>query len=365
MNEAAGASATAEPAVDWAMAQRVAERIARRDAYREFAADLDGPFTEYTRHAEQLVAATTGLPRLGGDARARVVDRAGWIEANVASFQRLLRPLTDRFADRLGKARFPEVSRRLAGVEAGAMLGWMSSRVLGQYDLLLVEDDRAEEQDLVYYVGPNIVALERRFAFPAEQFRLWIAVHECTHRAQFTGVPWLRPYFLSLVSELLESVDPDPRRLAEGLRAAVKEARSGRSPLDRGGLAAVMATPRQRDVLDRVAGLMSLLEGHGDVIMTRATDGIVPSAERFERVLRARRESASGLARLLQKLVGIEAKLAQYAEGERFIAAVEREGGMELFDRVWRSAEWLPTLEEVREPEQWIGRVRLSEGIGT
>lgn len=370
MSGTAGATAGGSPpaTVDWALAQRVAGRVARRDPFTAFTAgvadELTQQFERYTCRAEELVSATTGLPRLGGDARAKVVDRDGWIGANVASFQRLLRPLTERLSERSERARFPEVSRRIAGVEAGAVLGWMSTRVLGQYDLLIIEDERPDEQDLVYYVGPNIVSLERRFAFPPEEFRLWIAVHECTHRAQFTGVPWLRPYFLGLVDELLQSVEPDPGRLVEGLKAALSEARAGGKPLDRGGIATVMATPRQREILDRVGGLMSLLEGHGDVIMTRATAGIVPSAERFERVLRARRENAGGLTRLLQKLVGIEAKLAQYVQGERFIAAVERAGGLELFDRVWRGPDWLPTLDEIRDPDQWIDRVRLSEAVG-
>ncbi len=354
--------------VDWALAQRVAGRVARRDAFGTFSSgaahELSEQFETYTRQAEALVGATTGLPRLAGSARAKVVDRDGWISANVASFQRLLRPLTERLGEKVERSRFPDVSRRIAGIEAGAVLGWMSTRVLGQYDLLVIEDEHPDDQDLVYFVGPNIVSLERRFAFPSDEFRLWIAVHECTHRAQFTGVPWLRPYFLGLVDELLQSVEPDAGRLVEGLRAAMSEAKSGGKPLDRGGIATVMATPRQREILDRVGGLMSLLEGHGDVIMTRATEGIVPSAERFERVLRARRENAGGLSRLLQKLVGIEAKLAQYVQGERFIVAVEKAGGLELFDRVWRGPEWLPTLDEIRDPDQWIDRVRLSEAVG-
>jgi coenzyme F420 biosynthesis associated uncharacterized protein len=354
------------PAVDWDVARRVAGRIARRAPYGPLAAalPLTEHFAEATSRAEGLVAATTGLPPAPVPARARVVDRAGWVDVNVESFQRLLRPLLGRLEERVAASRFPRPLAKVAGAEVGALLGWMSTRVLGQYDLLIIEDERPEDQDVVYYVGPNIVDLERRFAFPADQFRLWVAVHECTHRAQFTGVPWLRPYFLSLVDDVLAGVETDPSRALESLRAALGEARRGRRALDRAGLAAMLASPAQRQALDRVGGLMSLLEGHGDVIMTRASAGHVPQAERFERVLRARRQSAGGLTRLLQRLVGLEAKLAQYAEGAHFIGEVERAGGLDLFDRVWRGPEWLPTLEEVRDPGQWVDRVRLSEAIG-
>jgi coenzyme F420 biosynthesis associated uncharacterized protein len=353
-------------AVDWGLARRVAAQVARRDPYAPLTstARLDTDFAELTAEAEVLVARATGLPQLAGSARPRVADREAWVSANIESFQRLLRPLTDRFGERLARGPVAPLARRAAGVEVGLLLGWMSTRVLGQYDLLVIEDERPEDQDVVYYVGPNILALERRFAFPPREFRLWIALHECTHRAQFTGVPWLRPHFLGLVQRLLGSVDPDPARLLEGIKRAVTEARGGGRPLDRGGLAAALATPEQREVLDEVGGLMALLEGHGEVTMNRAGEGRVPSADRFERVLKTRRQTASPLARLLQRLVGLEAKLAQYALGEAFIQQVEDAGGPGLFERVWAGPEWLPVMDEIRDPPRWIERVQLTEAVG-
>jgi coenzyme F420 biosynthesis associated uncharacterized protein len=233
----------------------------------------------------------------------------------------------------------------------------MSTRVLGQYDLLLVEDDRPEDQDIVYYVGPNILALEKRFGFPPREFRLWLALHEVTHRAQFTGIPWMRSHFVSLVDGALGAVDLDPKHFVNALRRAVDEARAGRNPLDEGGLAAIFATPEQRKVLDKVGGLMSLLEGHGDVTMDRAGAARLPEAERFSRTLRERRAQVQGPAKLLQKLAGIDSKMRQYADGERFIAAVEEAGGPELVARAWQGPEFLPTKEEIRSPGDWIRRV--------
>jgi coenzyme F420 biosynthesis associated uncharacterized protein len=233
----------------------------------------------------------------------------------------------------------------------------MSTRVLGQYDLLVVEDEGTDDQDFVYYVGPNVLGLEKRFAFPPREFRLWLALHEVTHRLQFTGVPWLRPHFLSLVDASLGTVDPDPRRFLDGLKRAVDEVRAGRNPLDEGGLVALLASPEQQAVLGQVSGMMSLLEGHGDVTMDRAGADRIPSAERFSRVLRQRRKQASGGAKLLQQLIGLEAKLNQYEQGERFIAAVERAGGTDLLDRVWEEPANLPTMAEVRDPDAWLARV--------
>ena len=387
------------PEVDWEFARTVAGRIAGRepfaDSYHHDSMEAD--LLELTSQAEELVHAETGLRSDTSRARARITDRMGWVDANLASFDRLLRPLLGkaeeearaRQADEQGERRFADtglgralgpladvvapvgsavsdaftqvgdaVGPKVAGAEAGALLGWMSSRVLGQYDLLIIEDERPEDQDLVYYVGPNILSLEKRYGFPPREFRLWIAVHECTHRAQFTGVPWLRPYFLSLVNELVDSVEPDAGRFVEAVREVVAERRAGngRSLAD-GGLSALLASPEQRATMDKVTGLMSLLEGHGDITMDRAAKDLIPSQPRFAKVMSQRRKNASGLSKVIQRLTGMEAKLAQYEEGERFVHAVEAAGGRGLFDLVWTSPETLPTIAEIREPSQWIERV--------
>lgn len=352
--------------VDWALAERVAIRVSGTEPFaRSYHwASLGPDLIECTERAEALVAAETGLRSLAGPARARVTDRAGWIRANVASFQRLLRPLLEKLDERIGGGPLAPIAKRAAGIELGLVLGWMSTRVLGQYDLLVVEEESPHEQDIVYYVGPNILALEKAFAFPPRQFRQWIALHEVTHRAQFTGVPWLRPHFLGLVQQLLADVDPDPEQLVDGLRRAVGSLRGGAGVGDVGtdaggaGLMSMLASPAQQQVLASLSGLMSLLEGHGDVTMDRAGEDLVPSAARFGRVLRQRRTQAKGVTRIMQRLIGLEAKLAQYEQGERFIAEVELDGGPALLARVWEDATHLPTIEEIRAPADWVARIR-------
>lgn len=346
--------------VAWDLAEKVAIRVAGREPLADsyLYDSLQPDFEEFTAQAEELVAGVTGLRSLLGPARARVTDRSGWIRANVASFGRLLRPVLDKVGPRMAASPLAPFGRVVAGAQLGTMLGWMSTRVLGQYDLLLVEGEDEENQDLVYFVGPNVLALEKRFGFPPREFRLWLALHEVTHRAQFTGVPWMRPHFLGLVERSLGGIDPDPRRFLEALKRSVEQMRAGHNPLDDGGIVALVAGPEQHAVLQEVQGLMSLLEGHGDVTMNRAGAGLVPNADRFHRTLHDRRSDITGMARLLQRLVGLEAKLKQYEQGERFIAAVEAAGGPELLDRVWEAPEMLPDLREIRDPDAWLARVR-------
>jgi coenzyme F420 biosynthesis associated uncharacterized protein len=243
------------------------------------------------------------------------------------------------------------------------MLAWMSTRVLGQYDQLLVEDERPEDQDVVYYVGPNVAAVERRYGFPVREFRLWLALHEVTHRAQFTGVPWMRDHFLTLVEGTLSGLDTDPRRLFEALRRSAEELRAGRSPLEDGGLLTLLATPEQYASIQAIGGLMSLLEGHGDVTMDRAAAERVPNAPLFSRTLRERRRQR-GATKVLSVLIGLDAKLRQYEQGEEFVRAVESAGGRTLFDRVWQAPEWLPSLPEIREPASWVARAGAVPVLG-
>ncbi len=374
------------------MARRVAYRVAGDEPlYRSYLANsLLDDFAQHTPVAQRLITETTGLGADAGEPTARVIDRQGWINANLASFRRLMSPVIEAAARRADGDSKKRVSRdtvlsrtlddaavrvasKVGAFELGVVLGWMSRRVLGQYDMLLAAEDpdspavngaagSADEQpvgtgDVVYYVGPNILNTEKRHAFPPSEFRLWLALHELTHRSQFTGVPWLRQHFLGLVNGLIDVADPDPERIRNGIKRFFAERREGRDPVADGGLPALFATPAQRELIEQVGGLMSLVEGHGDVTMARAAVGHVPHAEHFHSVMHHRRSSATGLSRITQKLLGIEAKLAQYSAGEQFIAAIERERGLRAVDLIWESPEHLPSLAEIRQPDLWLERV--------
>jgi coenzyme F420 biosynthesis associated uncharacterized protein len=348
-------------AVAWGLAEKVAVRVAGSEPFaRSYHYEsLKPDFEELTAEAEELVYAETGLRSTRGPARAQVVDRADWVRANIGSMRRLLRPLTERLGKSMrGPMAIP--AQTLSGIEVGTMLGWMATRVLGQYDALLFEEENAG--DVVYYVGPNVLALEKRFGFPPREFRLWLALHEVTHRAQFTGIPWMHEYFRSLIDGTLSVADVDAKRFLDALRRAAEAMREGRNPLDEGGLVALLAGPEQYEMLQKTQGLMSLLEGHGDVTMDRAGRGRVPSAPRFSSTLHARRNQPQPVvAKLVQQLTGLDAKMKQYEAGERFIAAVEAVGGPSLVARAWEGPEMLPTLAEIRDPDSWLRRVGTTE----
>ncbi len=341
------------------MARRVAGRDALSDSY--LAASLDRDFSEVTVEAEAMVAELTGL-RAPGAAQAAVLERVDWVGANVRSMRTLVAPLTDRVGERMAKSPFAPVGRAVTGTEMGFMLGYLARRVLGQYDLLVPEGpDGAPDTDAVYYVGANILDLEKRFAFRPRDFRLWIAIHEVTHRAQFTGVPWLRPYFLGLVQQTLTLAEPDPSHFAEVLRRATADVRKGRNPLDDGGIMGLVASPEQRVILDQVQALMSLLEGHGNWVMNHLGAIHVEGQARMARVLNERR-ARGGLSGFMQKALGFEMKMRQYEVGERFILAVERAAGFRAIDAAWQSPESLPTLAEFEDPDAWLHRVGIAIG---
>jgi coenzyme F420 biosynthesis associated uncharacterized protein len=352
VTEAGGGIRPPDP-VDWATARRVARFVAGRDPL------ADSYFGALTLEAEALVGAHTGLVT-PGNAHARVLDRRDWVDSNLASMRTMLDPLMAKFAERLDRNPLAIVSRHVAASELGVLLGYLAQRVLGQYDLLVPDDPRG---DAVYYVGANILGLEKRFAFRPRDFRLWIAIHEVTHRAQFTGVPWMRDYFLSLVRKAFDLVDPDPRTFMRAVSSAVEEMRQGQNPLDEGGLVVLFATPEQRGVLAQVQSLMSLLEGHGNVVMSELGRLHVAGEERMARVLHQRRNSG-GIAATIQKLLGITQKMKQYEVGETFVRGVIAAGGPRAIDHAWETPDNLPTTAELTDPSAWLRRVEGARIVG-
>ena len=348
--------------IDWGLARRLARGVARRaepSVSDEQLATETEPLSAVVAEIEERIAAVSGLRPTTGSATISLVDRSRWVEANIASFERLLAPITAR-AGAIVPAFARAVGARVTGTEVGLLLGWMSRRVLGQYDLLLgQEPDEAggAAPDAVYLVRSNLVTLEQRYGFEPGEFRRWVLIHELTHRAQFTGVPWMREHFSSLVAQALAIANPEPAALVAALRDALRNPGETRVALREHGPLAIVASPEQRVVIGRISGLMSLLEGHGDVTMTRAAGPLVEHAPRFERILQERRKRGNPVTRAVQRLLGIEAKLNQYAAGARFIAEVEAADGPRAIERCWTSPDALPTMDEIREPRRWLARV--------
>ena len=236
----------------------------------------------------------------------------------------------------------------------GAVLGLLARRVLGQYELVLPTGDD-DHGDTVLFVGANLLAMERAHEFRPDEFRFWVALHECTHRLQFLGVPWLRSYFMDLVSELVASAEPEAGRMARVAAELRTSSAAGEPLVDQTGLFGLFASPTQRAVIDRVQALMSLLEGHGHVVMDRIGERELVTQDRMSQVLQARRQDPRTAT--FMRMVGLEMKLKQYELGASFIAGIERHAGWSALDAAWERPENLPTLVEIENPVLWLERV--------
>ncbi len=339
--------------VDWELAASVAERVGGQyplqGTYHEtrLARDVPG----LVARASEMVSDETGL--VGpGIPDVRVVSRGEWAATNIDSFTTLLKPAEEQLAKHTGMGG--ALAGRLVGAEMGAVLGFLSRKVLGQYELVLPTADGGDG-DSVLFVGANILKMERDQAFRPDEFRFWVALHESTHRLQFLGVPWLRQYFFDLVAELVASAAPEPGRLQRVGAQLQKAAAEGEPLFDEAGVFGLFATEEQREVIDRVQALMSLLEGHGHVVMDRIGARELVTQERMSRVLKARRADKRTAA--LMRLIGLELKLRQYELGEKFIKGVEERASWEALDLAWKAPEALPTLDEISNPDRWLDRV--------
>jgi coenzyme F420 biosynthesis associated uncharacterized protein len=346
------ASTTAARLIDWESAARIGSRFAGTgpSISPEDRALLHEDFADVVAEADREVAVFTGLALQGPATRPWVMTRAEWVSRNLRGFESVLEPVAQRVLGSRLRGTMAPVRRSLLAFQVGAILGYLGRKVLGQYDLFVPPDDR----ELLYFVGPNVVEVERQFRFPPRDFRLWLALHEVTHRLQFEGVPWLRSYLFELVDEYLATLEFDPRRLVDGLRRAVEEARrSGR--WREMGILFLLMSPQQRETFQKMQALMSLLEGHGNYVMDTLAEGRVADAGRMRRRLKERRQQ--GMNRTLQRAVGLDAKVRQYDIGERFVAQTVERAGKDGFSKVWVARENLPTLAEIGQPEAWVERV--------
>ncbi len=304
------------------------------------------------RRAIGLVEEDTGLTG-AVEPRVAVIDRLRWVERNLASFSALLAPTEDEVQKKLVASGISDrMAKRLVALEFGVLLGLLSHRVLGQYELMIVSPEGGDE---VCLPAPNILEFERRFQLRPGEFRFWVILHEATHLLQFVGVPWLRSYFLDLASSMVSSSEPDASRWSVLLERLEESGVAGLLSLDESGLPGLMATPAELDRLDKVQALMSLLEGHGHVVMDRIASRYLVSWRRMSQLVMERRHSPRVAA--LLRLTGLEMKVRQYDEGRNFVLQVEKRAGWSTLDLAWQSPETLPTRSEIRAPETWLARV--------
>jgi coenzyme F420 biosynthesis associated uncharacterized protein len=336
------------PQVSIAQARKVVAEL------REQAAAVAGPVRE-----------VTGLPGDDDGGKVVVVDRPGWIRANVDGFRLVFDPLVEHMRD-TGKVPPPgsvltAVGSRVTGMQAGLILAYLASRVLGQYELFLPPDPDAPASQApagrLTLVAPNIVMVERELGVDPSDFRRWVCLHEETHRTQFTSVPWLRPYVQQQMTEFLLASDLDPASILDRLRAAADAVAGAMRGSNGESLIEAMQSPRQREILDRLTAVMTLVEGHGDFVMDAVGPSVVPSVEEIRAKFNARRSTGNRVEQTIRRILGIDLKMKQYQQGSAFVQAIVAQAGMAAFNRVWTSPEMLPTKDEFAHPLRWLERV--------
>ena len=349
-------SAEAPSMVDWALARSTANRLVKPGP----AISGDGALAavaelrEAAARAEAYVIEVTGLDAGSGSAPVLVVDRPGWIQANLDAFRLLLTPLTDLAAAKVSSSpRAVNLGSKVTGAEVGVLLSYLAPKVLGQFDPFWTGPDGAQGRLLL--VAPNVVEVERLLRVPPSDFRLWVCLHEETHRVQFTAVPWLRDHLLTLIGRLVETADFENgvvgQVLLDAVRRIVEAVREGEelSVVD------LLQTPAQRAIVDEITAVMSLLEGHADVVMDSVGPDVVPSVAQIRARFDERRKG-QGSDKVVRRLLGLDAKMRQYRDGAAFCRHVLDEVGMEGLNRVWTSPDTLPSRAEIANPQLWVIR---------
>ena len=341
--------------IDWDLAVRVGSRLVGEGprVTRTEAKDAVHELRIGAERSTPLVREFTGLVAGERTAPVMVVDRPGWIQANADGFATVIAPLIEKLQEKKG-APSPlaeAIGSRITGVELGAMLGFLGSKVLGQFDPF---HQAPEEHGRMLLVAPNIVQVERELEVDPHDFRLWVCLHEETHRVQFTAVPWMRDHLRSEMGKIIDAVHTDPSEMLAEVMKKIGDVVSGRAE---GSLLDLVSSPEQKEVIERITGVMSLLEGHADVVMDGVGPEVIPSVATIRAKFTERRKGVGALDRLIRRLLGLDQKMAQYRDGAVFTRAVVDKVGMDGFNAVWAEPGNLPSKAEILAPETWLARV--------
>ena len=367
------------PMIDWEQARSLAVNMNRGGALTAPArAELDARYRDLVARCVPLVAAYTGDDLPDGPDRTHAFDRVDWINANIDGFRRMfepleaLNPLLSGKPGAAGGAFLGGVNRAVVSGELGLLLGYLGRRVLGQYDLALLGKEPVAAGKL-YFVEPNIRMVEEQLGLPAADFRMWLALHETTHAFEFEAHPWLRLHFNGLLERYFGLLRDDAEHLrhagVKGLGLFVDRVRTA----DHGGgswLATVMS-PEQRELFNEMQATMCVVEGYSNHVMNAVGKELLPTYETIARKFEQRQRQRTAAEQIFARLTGLSVKLEQYRLGEAFVNAVATERGHGTARRIWEGPEFLPTMEEIREPQRWLARVdardaargrRLGEG---
>ncbi|MDQ6694092.1 MAG: zinc-dependent metalloprotease [Chloroflexota bacterium] len=290
-------------------------------------------------------------------------SRNEWIDANIANFRQLFEPIEAMYMraqgpGNLGTMLMGDVSQSVLSGQLGILLGYLARRVLGQYDLSLLGKEPVS-QGRLYFVEPNINAVQKELGLDADDFRLWIALHETTHAYEFEAYPWVREYFNSLLEEYFSLISDDILQFGSNLSGVRGLAERAMSNISSGeNWIEKMMSPEQRVLFNKLQALMSIIEGYSNYIMNAVGERLLPSYNVIKERFEARAANRSSAEKLFVRITGLALKMEQYRLGEAFINAVVAQQGVSLANRVWEGPDFMPTMEELRNPSMWVGRIQ-------
>ncbi|MBV8717265.1 MAG: zinc-dependent metalloprotease [Chloroflexi bacterium] len=358
--------------IDWEMAINVAIRTAGRTPmlHPGARAQMQANYEAMLRDIEAPIAAYVGNDLSLVNTAVEVLDRPGWIRANMRNFRYLLQPVEDFYNESLEHSRFgppvvfQQAARMMLSSQIGVLVGYLSRRVLGQYDIALLGEEPVTGGKL-YFVEPNLRQVEDTLGVPPDQLRRWIALHEATHAHEFELYPWVRTYLNTSLRQYLKLLIDDMRgrgdfgenTLFTLVNRFVNNLRHGHNVIN------ALMTPQQRELMSRLQALMSLAEGYSNHVMNQVGRELLPNFEMIHQRVEHRQRDRSAVEQLFLKITGLSLKMEQYRQGEHFVDTVARLRGIAFANRAWQSPEVLPTEAEIRDPEAWISRVEA--GLAT
>jgi coenzyme F420 biosynthesis associated uncharacterized protein len=345
--------------IDWEMVRRMSVQFSQSDqAPVHDRAVARALYTDMVRRSEPLIADYLQVALPEPIQRIVVMDRREWLEANINNFSQLfefIEELYQRNASQqtIGAVMAAGVNRRVMSVQIGMLLGVLARKVLGQYDLSLLAPEPAG--GALYFVEPNIEKIQRGLGLDAHDFRLWIALHETTHAYEFEAFPWVREHFNGLLRRYFDTVNDQLQSFRGGLGPILARLMEnwgkGQHWME------TLQTPTQRAIFNELQALMSLVEGYSNHIMNAIGKQVLPNFEEIERRIEQRKGSRNLAEQLFNRITGMDLKMQQYQQGQKFVDTIVARRGIGFATRVWERAEHLPTMDEIRNPELWIARM--------
>jgi len=345
--------------IDWNLVRRVAVQTSQSQqapVRNRIAARAE--YTDMVRRSEPLIARYLGVDLPEPVERIQVVDRREWLEANITNFAELFKFIENIYRDNatqrtVGTMLAAGINQRVMSIQLGVLLGVLARKVLGQYDLSLLAPEPTT--GALYFVEPNIAKVQESLGLDPHDFRLWIALHETTHAYEFEAYPWVREHFNDLLRRYFDQLNNQLQSLRQGvgqlMTRIMENWGKGRHWME------LMLTPEQREIFNELQALMSLVEGYSNHIMNAIGKEILPNFEEIEQRIEDRKGRRPLAELLFNRVTGMDLKLAQYAEGQKFVDYVVAQRGVPFATRVWHRAENLPTIDEIRNPERWIARI--------